>query len=376
MNLTLNRPLWDDHPWVALPKLEADASCDVCVVGLGGSGLAATLEALQHGASVIAVDGNQVGSGAAGRNGGFMLAGAAKFHHQVVAEIGAAKATALYHATLAEIEHLIALTPTAIRRTGSIRLASSADELEDCAVQLATMQADGLPVESFEGQEGIGLHFPKDCAMNPLARVRLLAQIALQRGAQLFENTLVKQLESGVVRTEHYRIFAKKIIVAVDGKLEQIFPQLQSRVRTTRLQMLGTAPTAARFAKPVYARWGYEYWQQQPDGRITIGGFRDHFENNEWTLEHTPSEELQTHLEQFLRVDLGVNAQITHRWAASVSYSQTGLPILEEMQPDVWAVGAYNGTGNVMGSIYARAAVRQALGMTSSDYIVYTKAST
>jgi len=57
-----------------------------------------------------------------------------------------------------------------------------------------------------------------------------------------------------------------------------------------------------------------------------------------------------------------VRAPITHRWAATVSYSATGLPVLEEVRPGVVATGAYSGTGNVVGALCGRAAARLALG--------------
>jgi gamma-glutamylputrescine oxidase len=361
-----NHPLWDDHSWTALRGLEIDSSCDICVIGLGGSGLSAVLEALQLGSSVIGIDAASVGAGAAGRNGGFVLAGLAKFYHETVAQLGRARAARIYALTLEEIEHLQTLTPNVIRRVGSLRIASSSDELEDCHAHLNALRADGFPAEEYSGPEGVGILIPTDGVMNPLARVRALAQFALERGAQLFENTPALEIEPGLVRTSHGVIRAKQIIVAVDGKLETIFAELGPRVRTTRLQMLGTAPTAPRFSRAVYARWGYEYWQQLEDGRITLGGFRDQFEADEWTHDDSPSDALQARLEHFLRHDLGVDTPITHRWAASVSYTKDGLPMLEQVRPGVWALGAYNGTGNVVGALLGRAAAQLALTKHSS----------
>jgi glycine/D-amino acid oxidase-like deaminating enzyme len=49
------------------------------VIGLGGSGLAAVLEARSLGLSVIGIDAGMVAGGAAGRNGGFLLEGTASF---------------------------------------------------------------------------------------------------------------------------------------------------------------------------------------------------------------------------------------------------------------------------------------------------------
>jgi len=130
-----------------------------------------------------------------------------------------------------------------------------------------------------------------------------------------------------------------------------------------RLQMLATAPTQEiRLTRPVYARWGYDYWQQLEDGRLLLGGFRDMAGDEEWTDASTPTDTVQQMLESFLREQLRVSAPITHRWAATVSYSETGLPLFEEVRPGVIATGAYSGTGNVMGALCGRAAARWSLG--------------
>jgi gamma-glutamylputrescine oxidase len=52
------------------------------------------------------------------------------------------------------------------------------------------------------------------------------------------------------------------VVVAVDGCLEDLMPELKGRVRTARLQMLATAPAPeVKFTLPVYRRYGYDYWQ-------------------------------------------------------------------------------------------------------------------
>ena len=58
-------------------------------------------------------------------------------------------------------------------------------------------------------------------------------------------------------------------------------------------------------------------------------------------------DEVQRALERRLRDTLGVHAPITHRWAATVGYTDSGLPVVGEVRPGVWAIGGYCGTGNV-----------------------------
>ena len=60
-----------------------------------------------------------------------------------------------------------------------------------------------------------------------------------------------------------------------------------------------------------------------------------------------------------------MTAPITHRWAANVSYTFTGLPVLAEVRPGVWVLGGYNGTGNAVGALCGRAAARLASGDTT-----------
>jgi glycine/D-amino acid oxidase-like deaminating enzyme len=153
------------------------------------------------------------------------------------------------------------------------------------------------------------------------------------------------------------------VIVAVDGALPQVLPELAARVRTARLQMLATEPAPdIEIPRPVYARYGFEYWQQLPDGRVALGGFRDLGGAAEWTDSTDVTPLIQSALERHLRAVVGTHAPITRRWAASVGYTEDGLPILEEVRPGVWAVGGYSGTGNVIGALCGRAAARLAVG--------------
>lgn len=362
----VNLPVWDDRVWIPLPRLEGVVDADVCVIGLGGSGLAALEELAALGVSAVGLDGRTVGGGAAGRNGGFVLAGLAKFYHETVDQCGRETAAALYRQTAAEIQRQAQELPGIIRLTGSLRLAADAAELADCRRHLAALKESGFAAEAYAGPEGEGILLPTDGVMQPLERVRALADRLRVRGARMYESSPVRSVAPGVVTTESGTVRCETVIAAVDGRLELLFPELRPRVRTARLQMLATAPTSeVAFPRPVYWRHGYEYWQQRPDGTVALGGFRDHALEEEWTLAVEPTERIQGLLEKFLRGHLGVRAPITHRWAASVAYTATGLPVLEQVRDRVWAVGAYSGTGNIVGALSARAAVRLACGHRS-----------
>ncbi|SDI24235.1 Glycine/D-amino acid oxidase [Sinosporangium album] len=360
--------------WEGFAPLAGDVAADACVVGLGASGLAAIEAFLDRGLSVVGVDADRVAAGAAGRNGGFLLGGPAPAFHRAVERWGPA-AVDLYRDTLGELDRLYALLgPSVIRRVGSIRLAGlpggPADEAEaadreaevaDCAAQAAALREHGIAVEEYNGPLGVGLYLPDDAATNPVVRATGLAA-RLGRRTPLHEHTPVRSVGGGAVVTERGVIRARFVVVAVDGRLERIVPALRPHVRTARLQMLSSAPISShRLPCPVYARWGYDYAQQLPDGRLYVGGGRDRFLDEEWTHDADPTEAVQHHIEDVARRMAGGAVRVEHRWAASVGWTPDDRPLCARVEVGVVAIGGYNGTGNLVGPVTARAAVEYLL---------------
>ena len=381
-----NIPVWEDNDssWIPLAPLASDLISDVCVIGLGGSGLTSIRELLvKSSLSIIGLDAGDIGSGASGRNGGFLLAGAASFYHDHIKEVGRVAACAAYTATLRELDIIFKELPQDIvQRTGSLRIAADAAEEADCILQYNAMIADNLPVSMYEGVEGRGLLFPSDGVMQPLRRVRYLARKVSADGARLFGSSFVTAIESNnntnndddtvnddrtvTVRVKDGKIVtARRVIVAIDGRLEMILPELSSRVRTARLQMVASGPCTKRAAqansaRPIYSRYGYDYWQVRDDGCVALGGLRDTDEAAEWTCENTPSSNIQEGLRALL-AGPGVRCMspVTHAWAANVAYTIKGdEPIHEQVRKGVFAIGAYSGTGNVIGAVYGKKAAQ------------------
>jgi glycine/D-amino acid oxidase-like deaminating enzyme len=373
---------WDVDPrvaeWPGLPPLAGDVTADACVVGLGASGLTAVRALVDRGLSVVGVDAGRAGAGAAGRNGGFLLGGPAMFLHTAIAAWGADAAVGLYRETLVELDALTALLGERIvRRTGSIRLAGlpadprrPADDAEiadraaewaDCAELAGALRSHGFAVQDYDGPLGEGVFLPDDAAVNPAVRVLATAQL-LRDDAALHEQSSVLEISAGRVRTEHGTVSSGVVIVAVDGRLELLLPQLAGRVRTARLQMLATDSVAVgRLPCPVYGRWGYDYAQQAPDGRLFVGGGRDLFADEEWTTATEPTEAVQAHIETVAIRMAGGPVRITSRWGASVGFTPDGRPLCLPVDDGVVAVGGYSGTGNLVGPVAARHAVALAL---------------
>lgn len=359
-------PAWDDGAAPTLPALTGHIEADACVVGLGGSGLAAIDELLSLGGSVVGVDAGPVAGAAAGRNGGLLRAGVAVFHHEARARLGD-RASRLYAATRAERESLVRRLPGLVRRSGYVRLATDAAEMRDCHAHFDALRTDGFPAEWIETAYGAGLRVPDDACVNPLARCRAEAVLATQAGARLFVHSPVTRVARGLVETDRGRVRCRLIVVAVDGGLTQLLPALADRVRPARLQVLAASSSPDELPVAGSTRWGWDYWQRQDDGGIVFGGCRD---MDDWTSAAGVTDAVQSALERQFTALTGTTPVVTHRWAATVGYTDDALPVLIEAGPRTWACGGYSGTGNLLGAVCGRAAARLAAGVTTESPLV------
>ena len=106
------------------------------------------------------------------------------------------------------------------------------------------------------------------------------------------------------------------------------------------------------YDRPHYARQGFDYWQQLPDGRILLGGFRDVSILDELTDVEETTPAIQASLESFLHELAGAEVAVTHRWAGIFGLTQDMLPLVGPgagPRRRVWVAGGYSGHGNVLG---------------------------
>jgi len=343
---------------IQLASLNNDAQADLCVVGLGGTGLSALHAALEQGYSVIGIDAHEIASGAAGSNGGFLLAGLADFLPEAIDKHGYDFACQWYENTLKTIEWMNLTSPHAIKLTGSLRVSASTKEDEDCERHYEALKEARFSGQWYQGHVNIHQHkallIPNDGVFNPYARCQHMAKLCMESGAKLYSHSPAISIESGTIHTPQAVIKAERILVCVDGRLNQLFPKLSADISTWRLQMLATEPIAKITDKAIYQRYGYDYWQQLSNGQVLLGGGRDIGGTEEQTSDTQTTETVQNYLDSLVAKQFGSQTKVTQRWAASVSYNHLGLPIQQEVLPGVWALGAYNGTGNVIGPMLAR----------------------
>ncbi|HVG75469.1 MAG TPA: FAD-dependent oxidoreductase [Thermoleophilaceae bacterium] len=367
-------PFWLDAPYEPRPALDRDLEVEACVIGGGVGGLSCARRLAENGVETVLLEAGTVAGGASGRNGGFLITGVALFHNDARERLGAERASAMYAATLEAQREVIALAQElgagdAVRQIGLIRLAVSEEEAEHVRDHAAALREDGFPGETIERADLppalqriglVGCLTAHDCALHPARWYRLLAAAAERAGARIYEGTRVSGPVAapgeGPVITSNGLVKAASVVVAADGALPVLVPEYAGRVRSRRLHMVATAPVPPAIETMVYARWGFEYLQQRLDGRILVGGFSDVDADDSYTDSDAGSPLIWERVERYLREDLGVQPEITHRWAGVVGYSDDSLPYVGEVpgRDGLYVSGGYSGVGNVPGFMCGR----------------------
>ena len=342
--------LSEERPSLPEPSNRASGPVDVAIVGGGVTGCACALVLAEAGRRVRVYEAREIAGGASGRNGGFALRGGALAYDAARRNLGPERAKELWRLTERYLDRLEGLAGDALRRTGSLRLAADPGERSELEAEYEALREDGFAVEwrdelaePLQGRFDGAIFHPADGSLQPARWVRRLAARAIEAGAELLEHQRVESIDE---------LEADHIVLATDGYTQGLLPELDAIVLPTRGQVLVTEPLERLlFACPHYARHGYDYWQQTPEGRLVAGGLRDKALDHEHTAEEEVTPLIQGHLERFVAELLGEAPEITHRWAGIFGATEDRLPLVGAVpgHDNVWVSCGYSGHGNVLG---------------------------
>ena len=362
---------WLAEPHEPLHSRHFDGPAEVAVIGGGVTGCSCALTLAERGVRVRLHEQREIAGGASGRNGGFALRGATLPYDEARGALGRERALSLMTLTERSLDRMAALAGNAFRRVGSLRLAADEQERDALRREHDALQADGFAVEWVDDLQppldrlyfGAILH-PGDGALQPARWVRRLAAAAAAAGADVREHDRVAIDD----------VDADVVVVAGDGFSASLLPELAPFVVPTRGQVLVTEPLPdLRYGRPHYARGGYDYWHQLPDGRLVLGGQRDaSFETEQTDVEET-TQVVQERLGTLLAQLVDAHPEIDARWAGIWGTTPDLMPLVGPVpgRAHTWIAGGYSGHGNALGLACGDLVARAILGERQPEIALF-----
>jgi gamma-glutamylputrescine oxidase len=322
---------------------------DVAVVGAGVTGCSCALALAEGGLRVRVHEARRVASGASGRNGGFALRGSATPYHEAREQLGRDAAADLWRLSERYLERMKKLAGDALRHVGSLRLADD-EEVDQLRAEFEALREDDLEAEwvtelasPLDHLYRAAIRHPTDGALQPARWVRRLAARAAAAGAEIVEESRIESLD---------QLDVENVVIATDGYTSGLVPALDEVIRPVRGQVIVTEPLGKQlYSCPHYARYGFDYWQQTPEGHLVLGGRRDVSPDLEHTGEEAVTDMIQQALESFAEQLIGEPPRVIHRWSGIFGATEDRLPLVGPLPGNdgVWVAAGYSGHGNVLG---------------------------
>ncbi|TVP72202.1 MAG: FAD-binding oxidoreductase [Rhodobacteraceae bacterium] len=368
-------------PLAPFSALKGAYRADVCIIGAGYTGLSAALHLAERGYSVAVLDAHRVGFGASGRNGGQVGPGQRIEQDTIERMVGREDARKLWAIGLEARD----LVQTLIARLGidcaykpgvlhadwqardvphahayAEKLARDYDYTE-----IETLDRDAVQaiVRTRAYQGGVLDHGAGH--LHPLRYAFGLARGAVAAGAQLFENSLVVDIQHGPhvrVQTAQGHVAADHVLIAANGYLGGLVPQVAAKVMPINNFIIATEPlpegsVLARDVAVADSKFVVNYFRMSDDGRLLFGGG----ESYGYRFPDLIRTVRKPMLEVFPQL---AETPIAYAWGGTLAITMTRLPCFARVAPNVLSASGYSGHGvalaTLAGQIMAEALAGQA----------------
>lgn len=363
------------------PALKGQHVADVCIIGAGFTGLTAALRLAERGFKVIVLEAHRAGFGASGRNGGQIGSGYNQSQQWIAKKLGDMPARALWNMVEEAKADLRTLAPATARYTpgvahGAYSQAEADDDAREASFLAKTYDYDQITVldrpaiqdliktKSYVG----GLLDMGAGHIHPLRYALSLAQQAEAAGAVIYEGSEVHHIKHGdpaKVQTGQGHVSAQHVILAGNGYLPNIAPQVNQRVMPINSFICATAPLgdlAAQVLREDIAvadsKFVVNYFRLSEDKRLLFGG-RESYGIGFPTDIKTKLVARMCALFPQLQ-----GTPITHVWGGTLGITMTRLPAVQRVTPNILSGAGFSGHGVALsgfaGKLMAEAIAGQA----------------
>ncbi|MCJ8140294.1 NAD(P)/FAD-dependent oxidoreductase [Falsirhodobacter halotolerans] len=343
--------------------LKGAIRADVCVVGAGYTGLSAARHLAERGFDVVVLEASRVGSGASGRNGGQVGSGQRLEQDALEAMVGPDDARRLWDMG----EEAKALVRDLAGRMGlafhpgiahACRTAAEVDHARHMADHLARRYAydQVQPMDAGQMADLIGTDRYKGGDLDhgaghidPLAFALGLARTC---PARIHERSRVTRIDGTTVHTEEGHVQADHVILACNGYLGDLEPQVAARVMPINNFIVATEPLdPAPLSRPVAVadtKFVVNYWRLSDDNRLLFGGGESYgyrFPKDIAATVRAPLAEVYPHLR---------DVRIDYAWGGTLAITMNRMPCFRQVAPNVLSASGYSGHGVAMATLAGR----------------------
>jgi len=386
-----------DQPLVL--SLSSDIRADVCVIGGGFTGLwsAINLKRMEPSLDIILIERDFCGSGASGRNGGFLVSWWAKYLtlRKICGEEEALRLARASDNAITEILDFCQVEEIDVqaRRDGWLWAATNDAQIGAWQETLNELEKIGEnPFEEWSPDKvahrsGSAVHLagvydPSPASIQPAQLVLGMRQKALDMGVLIFEESPMSKIKFGlpaVVETEGGRVVADRIVLAINAWGAR-FGEIRKSIAVVSGDIVITAQMEEQLEKIGWSdglgisdgRALVNYYRTTRDGRIVFGkgGMGGEFcYGGNIGLQVEGSSKIASLVTQSLRSTYPSlpDLEIVSSWRGPIDRSQSGLPFFWQLGPHGNVHYAVGFSGNGIGPSYLAGKILASLALERSD---------
>lgn len=379
---------FSDRPRYPRPEPAGDiATTDVAVIGGGLTGISAALTLAEAGFDVVVLEAGRIGAGGSGRNGGHLCQGWSSDFAKISRQLSPEDADIAWQTGMEAVD----LVTSRIRtygidcdvRFGYLHAALHGRQMRDLDAEQEEWEARGYRhFTRLEGPSALSAHIDSDAYIGalhdtgcghiqPLKYLHGLAAAAASAGAVICENSAVRTIRRGSVKTlvltDGSEISAKTVMLCGNAYLADVaLPEMKARLAPVTSSVLATKPLSDNLARQLLptgaavadCNAALNYYRIDADNRMIFGG-RASYSNVEFG---NVEADLRRRMAAIFPI-LG-DAEAEQVWSGRIGITVNRIPHFGRTDDGIYFVQGFSGHGVALtgqaGKIMAEAVIGDA----------------